>query len=103
MFYFIWEPNYACRRCAIGLKRIAVFIDVEFFSCYLPSMNRTYKNNMCILCKRLYAYAQLHTYGVRSASETYPKTRHEREGEQVSPSLSYLATIYHPEWGEAGA
>jgi len=25
-----------------------------------------------------------------------------RERKQV-PSLSYLATIYHPEWGEAGA
>ena len=55
MFYFIREPNYARRRCAIGLKRIAVFIDVELFSRYLPSMNRTYKNNMCIQCKRLYA------------------------------------------------
>ena len=58
---------------------------------------------MRVLLKRLFAYSQLHTYGVRSASEIYPITRHESEGETSSLSLSYLATLYHPEWGEAGA
>ncbi len=60
---------------------------------------KIYGSLMDILTKKENGYAQLHTYGVRSLRLLHTETRYESE-EDKSPSLSCLATLYHPEWGE---